>query len=206
MCSHGKVLYKFGTMNSGKSMHLLATAYNFQEHNIPFLVLKSEIDDRDGENVIHSRALGDRECVSIRKDANIYEIVATYTEISGEKLKWILVDESQFLTEEQVEELVAIADNMGINIICYGLRTDFRTRLFPASKRLFELADSVEEIKSSCYCGSKTIVNARINSERQIVTEGAQVEVGGDDRYVSLCRRCYFTKTGHKLYKNGEED
>ncbi len=206
MCGHGKVIYKFGTMNSGKSMHLLATAYNFQEHNIPFLVLKSEIDNRDGENVIHSRALGDRECVSIRKDANIYEIVATYTEISGEKLKWILVDESQFLTEEQVEELVAIADNMGINIICYGLRTDFRTRLFPASKRLFELADSVEEIKSSCYCGSKTIVNARINSERQIVTEGAQVEVGGDDRYVSLCRRCYFAKTGHKLYKKVEED
>ena len=171
MCNHGKVLFKYGTMNSGKSMHLLATAYNFQEHNIPFLVLKSEIDDRDGENVIHSRALGDRECVSIGKEANIYE-------------------------------LVAIADNMGINIICYGLRTDFKTRLFPASKRLFELADSVEEIKSSCYCGSKTIVNARVNSERQIVTEGAQVEVGGDDRYVSLCRRCYFTKIGHKLYKN----
>ena len=95
---------------------------------------------------------------------------------------------------------------MGINIICYGLRTDFKTRLFPASKRLFELADSVEEIKSSCYCGSKTIVNARVNSERQIVTEGAQVEVGGDDRYVSLCRRCYFTKIGHKLYKKEEEE
>lgn len=206
MCNHGKVLFKYGTMNSGKSMHLLATAYNFQEHNIPFLVLKSEIDDRDGENVIHSRALGDRECVSIGKEANIYELVATYTQISGEKLKWILVDEAQFLSEEQVEELVAIADNMGINIICYGLRTDFKTRLFPASKRLFELADSVEEIKSSCYCGSKTIVNARVNSERQIVTEGAQVEVGGDDRYVSLCRRCYFTKTKHKLYKKEEED
>lgn len=206
MCNHGKVLFKYGTMNSGKSMHLLATAYNFQEHNIPFLVLKSEIDDRDGENVIHSRALGDRECVSIGKEANIYELVATYTQISGEKLKWILVDEAQFLSEEQVEELVAIADNMGINIICYGLRTDFKTRLFPASKRLFELADSVEEIKSSCYCGSKTIVNARVNSERQIVTEGAQVEVGGDDRYVSLCRRCYFTKIGHKLYKKDEEE
>ncbi len=206
MCNHGKVLFKYGTMNSGKSMHLLATAYNFQEHNIPFLVLKSEIDDRDGENVIHSRALGDRECVSIGKEANIYELVATYTQISGEKLKWILVDEAQFLSEEQVEELVAIADNMGINIICYGLRTDFKTRLFPASKRLFELADSVEEIKSSCYCGSKTIVNARVNSERQIVTEGAQVEVGGDDRYVSLCRRCYFRKIGHKLYKKEEEE
>ncbi len=206
MCNHGKVLFKYGTINYGKSMHLLATAYNFQEHNIPFMVLKSEIDDRDGENVIHSRALGDRECVSIGKEANIYELVATYTQISGEKLKWILVDEAQFLSEEQVEELVAIADNMGINIICYGLRTDFKTRLFPASKRLFELADSVEEIKSSCYCGSKTIVNARVNSERQIVTEGAQVEVGGDDRYVSLCRRCYFTKIGHKLYKKEEEE
>ena len=195
MCNHGKVLFKYGTMNSGKSMHLLATAYNFQEHNIPFLVLKSEIDNRDGENVIHSRALGDRECVSISKEANIYELVATYSQISGEKLKWILVDEAQFLSEEQVEELVAIADNMGINIICYGLRTDFKTRLFPASKRLFELADSVEEIKSSCYCGSKTIVNARVNSERQIVTEGAQVEVGGEERYVAMCRKCYKEKT-----------
>jgi len=193
-------------MGSGKSLQLLATAYNFQEHGIPFLILKSEIDDRDGKNVIHSRALEDRECVGVSPDANIYEIVSTYTQISGEKLRWLLIDEAQFLSEAQVEELAAIADNMGINVICYGLRSDFRTRLFPASKRLFELADSVEEIKSSCYCGSKTIFNARVNSERQIVTEGAQVEVGGDDRYVSLCRRCYFTKTGHKLYKNGEED
>lgn len=193
-------------MGSGKSLQLLATAYNFQEHSIPFLVLKSEIDDRDGKNVIHSRALEDRECVGISPTANIYEIVSTYLQLSGEKLRWLLIDEAQFLTEEQVEQLAAIADNLGISVICYGLRTDFRSKLFPASKRLFELADSMEEIKSSCYCGSKTIVNARVNSEKKIVTEGNQVEVGGDDRYVSLCRKCYFEKSGHKLYQKDKEN
>ena len=117
-------------------------------------------------------------------------------------LKWILVDESQFLTEQQVEELAAIADNYGINVICYGLRTDFKTQLFPGSKRLFELADSIEEIKSSCYCNSKTSINARIDKNKKIVTDGEQIEVGGDDKYVSLCRKCYFEKTGNKYYNN----
>ena len=117
-------------------------------------------------------------------------------------LKWILIDECQFLTEKQVDELGAIADNFGINVLCYGLRTDFRTQLFPGSKRLFEIADSFEEIKSSCYCNSKTIFNARINKDGEIVTDGEQIEVGGDDRYVSLCRRCYFEKTHNPLYEN----
>lgn len=206
MFGRGKLLFKFGCMGSGKSMHLLATAYNFQEHSIPFLILKSEIDDRDGENVIHSRALGDRECVSISKDANLYELVYTYMQISGDKFKWLMVDEAQFLSEEQVEQLAAICDILGINVICYGLRTDFRSRLFPASKRLFELADSIEEIKSSCFCGSKTIMNARINSNKEIVTEGDQIEVGGDDRYISLCRKCYFEKAGHPLYRKKEQE
>ena len=117
-------------------------------------------------------------------------------------LKWILVDESQFLTEKQVEELAAVADNYGINVICYGLRTDFKTQLFPGSKRLFELADSIEEIKSSCYCNSKTSINARIDKNKKIVTDGEQIEVGGDDKYISLCRKCYFKKIGNKYYNN----
>lgn len=187
-------------------MQLLATAYNFQEHSIPFLILKSEIDDRDGENVIHSRALGDRECVSIGKDTNLYELVYTYMQISGDKLKWLMVDEAQFLSEEQVEQLAAICDMLGINVICYGLRTDFRSRLFPATKRLFELADSIEEIKSSCFCGSKTTINARVNANKEIVTDGDQIEVGGDDRYISLCRKCFFEKAGHPLYKKKEQE
>lgn len=201
---HGKILFKYGTMSSGKSLHLLATAYNFQQHSIPFLIFKSSIDNRDGENTIHSRALGDRECISILPTHNLYKIIANYLDIcffNGESnLKWILVDECQFLTEKQVEELAAIADNFGINIICYGLRTDFKTHLFPGSKRLFEIADSFEEIKSSCYCNSKTIFNARIDSDKNIVTDGEQIEIGGDNRYTSICRKCFFEKTKHPLY------
>jgi len=204
MCEHGRLKFLYGCMGSGKSLHLLATAHNFQEHSIPFIILKSKIDNRDGEDVIHSRAIGDRECVSLDTDENIYEIISEYLEqdvlYGGKGLKWILVDEAQFLSEKQVDELAALADVFGINVICYGLRTDFQTHLFPASKRLFEIADSFEEIKSSCYCNSKTIFNARLNKDKEIVTDGEQIEVGGDDRYVSLCRKCYYEKIENHLY------
>lgn len=191
-------------MGSGKSLHLLATAHNFQIHSIPFLIFKSELDDRDGENVIHSRALGNRECVSITKVDNLYKLVYRYmnNEVSGEEpIKWILVDEAQFLTAEQVDQLAAIVDRFGISVICYGLRTDFQTHLFEGSRRLFEVADTFEEIKSSCYCNHKTIFNARMNSDGKFVTDGEQVEIGGDDKYVSLCRKCYYEKVGNKLYQ-----
>lgn len=201
----GKILFKYGNMSSGKSLHLLATAHNFQQHSIPFLIFKSTIDDRDGKDVIHSRALGDRECIGISPSDNLYKIVGEYLEkcyIIGESsLKWILVDECQFLTEKQVEELAAIADKFGVNSICYGLRTDFKTRLFPGSKRLFEIADSFEEIKSSCFCNHKTIFNARIDSNKNFITDGEQIEIGGDNRYTSVCRKCYFEKTRHPLYE-----
>lgn len=194
-------------MGSGKSLHLLATAHNFQIHSIPFVIFKSEIDDRDGENVVHSRALGDRECVSVSKVDDLFKIICAYKEkevLGIGQIKWILVDEAQFLTTEQVDQLAAIVDVFGISVICYGLRTDFQTHLFEGSKRLFEVADTIEELKSSCYCNSKTIFNARINSRGEVVTDGEQVEIGGDDRYVSLCRKCYYEKTGNKLYNNQE--
>lgn len=208
MCNHGKIKFNYGAMGSGKSLHLIATAHNFKVHSIPFIVLKSKIDDRDGEDVVHSRAIGDIECVGISTNDNIFELVSNYLNADlfyGAKgLKWILIDECQFLTEKQVDELAAVADNFGTNVLCYGLRTDFKTQLFPGSKRLFEIADSFEEIKSSCYCNSKTIFNARINKDGEIVTDGEQIEVGGDDRYVSLCRKCYFEKTGNPLYKKND--
>lgn len=190
-------------MCSGKSLHLLATAHNFQEHGIPFLILKSKIDTRDGENVVHSRALGSKECITIDNEDNIFKIIDSYLQLTErmKSLKYILVDEAQFLTTEQVEELVAISDNMNIDVICYGLKTDFKTHLFPASKRLIELADKIEEIESICFCGNKTMFNARMNSNKEIITDGEQIEVGGDDKYVALCRNCYFKKTGNKYYK-----
>ena len=197
------LVFKFGTMASGKSLHLLATAHNFQEHGIPFLIFKSKIDTRDGENVVSSRALGTKECITIESYDNIYEMINCYSQISSDKpkVKYILVDEAQFLTPKQVEELAQITDNLGINVICYGLKTDFRTELFPASKRLLEIADEIEEIESICYCGRKTMFNARINSDKEIVIDGNQIEVGGDDRYVALCRKCYFDKINCKNKK-----
>ena len=104
---------------------------------------------------------------------------------------WILIDEAQFLTTAQVDQLARVVDDYGSNVVCYGLRTDFQTHLFEGSKRLFEIADTIDEIKSTCSCGRKTIVNARIDKEGNIVTDGDQVEIGGNDKYVALCRNCW---------------
>ena len=197
-------------MSAGKSLQLLATAYNFQERGIPYTIFKSEIDTRDGEGVIYSRALGSKSCTSISPDLNLFELVSNVCQkdemFFQPKVKWILVDEAQFLTPEQVDQLAAVADMLGINVMCFGLRTDFQTHLFPGSRRLFEVADDLIEIKSSCSCDTKTMFNARIDTEGNVVTEGAQVEVGGDERYLALCRKCYFEKTGNKMYKKRNED
>ena len=201
----GKLFFKYGCMGSGKSLQLLATAYNFQERGIPYTMFKSEIDTRDGNGVIYSRALGSKECVSISPGLNLYDLARNVLEqdevLFRPKVKWILVDEAQFLTPDQVDQLAAIADVFGVNIMCFGLRTDFQTHLFPGSKRLFEVADEVSEIKSSCSCDNKTIFNARIDKDGNVVTDGEQVEVGGDDRYLALCRKCYYEKTGNKMYR-----
>lgn len=113
---------------------------------------------------------------------------------SNIRLDWVLIDEAQFLTEAQINDLAGLVDSYHISIICYGLRTDSMTHLFEGSKRLFEIADTIEEIKSTCSCGRKTIVNARIDSDGEIVIGGNQIEVGGEDKYLSMCRKCYFDK------------
>ena len=182
-------------MNASKSTLLLTKAHSFEERGIPFLCLKSTIDDRDGEDVIKSRIGISRECVSVDPEDNIYEIIKSYiVEGSLQGLKkplWILVDECQFLTSKQVDQLSDIVDYMDINVMCYGLRTDFRTKLFEGSKRLMELSDNIEELKISCSCGRKAIVNARIDRNGNVVSDGEQILVGGNDSYVSLCRKCY---------------
>ena len=182
-------------MGSGKSLQLLATAHNFQEHGIPFLIFKSDIDTRDGEQVVKSRDGKNRECVSVSVSDNLYDIVGNLVACCDENLQWILVDEAQFLTSEQVDQLALIADSFGINVMRHGLRTDFQTHLFEGSKRLFEVADKIEEIKSSCYCGRKTVYNARIGSDGQVITDGQQIEVGGDEMYTALCRHCFRQRT-----------
>ena len=207
--NRGKIYFYHGPMASGKSLQILATAYNFQEKKIPFVIFKSEIDNRDGNEVIHSRALGDRECVGIKTTTNLYKLIVTMLNINNvtykPQLKWVLIDEAQFLTREQVDQLGAIADKFGVNVMCYGLRTDFKTNLFEGSKRLFEIADTIEEIKSSCECDNKCIFNARVDGNGDVVIDGEQIEIGGDDRYVSMCRKCYMEKIKHHLYVRNYE-
>lgn len=180
-------------MCSGKSMFLLAKAYNFEERGIPYRIYKSSIDTRDA-GVIHSRAIGDKECCIITPEESFFEKEDWY----NTDVKWLLVDEAQFLTEQQVNELAVIADECGIDVICYGLRTDFQTNLFPGSKRLFEIADTFEEIKSQCEDGNKNIFNARIDQNGRIVTDGEQVQVGAEDSYKSVSRKKYYRMISEK--------
>lgn len=192
-----KLFFYYGCMGSSKTLRLLTTAYNFEENDIPFICLKPSKDTREEGNIIKSRIGLERECLLIDDDVDIYEAIHEYTNIMeatcNKPLEWILIDECQFLTEEQVEQLTHIVDTLNVNVMCYGLRTDFQSRLFPASKRLFELADTIEEVKSRCKCGRKTSVNARFNAEGEMLIEGAQIQVG-DEEYRPLCRKCYMEK------------
>lgn len=180
-------------MGSAKTALLLTQAYNFEERGMPYRCMKPVVDTRDNKNVIHSRIGIERECSWIYADTNLYELVRDMAD-DEPRPQWILVDEAQFLSADQVDQLARVVDDFGINVVCYGLRTDFRTSLFEGSRRLLEIADTIDEVKSTCSCGRKTIVNARVNSAGEIITEGAVVEIGGNDRYVAVCRRCWRNK------------
>ncbi len=189
-------------MNAGKSAYLLMKAHSFLENNTPILCIKPVIDDRDGQDVIKSRIGISMECLSISSDDNIYGIINQYcSDLNGMDMptpKWILCDESQFLSGEQVEQLAMVVDNIDINVMCYGLRNDFTGHLFEGSKRLFELADNIEEMKLSCSCGRKAIINARIDEFGNLITSGEQIQIGGNEMYKPMCRKCYFEKLNEK--------
>lgn len=181
-------------MGSAKTAMLLTTAYNFEERHMDYICMKPVIDTRDGKNVIRSRIGIERDCVWIYNNTNLYDYVKKMYKKDGRLVDWFLIDEAQFLTAAQVDQLSRVVDDFGSNVICYGLRTDFKSHMFEGSRRLFEIADTIDEIKSTCNCGHKTIINARIDSQGNIVEEGAQVEIGGNDRYVAVCRKCWRNK------------
>lgn len=181
-------------MGSAKTALLLTNAYNFEERGIAHLCFKPVTDTREEKNLIRSRIGIERECKWIYPETDLYAEISNMNESGAELPEWILVDEAQFLSASHVDQLARIVDDFGCNIICYGLRTDFKTNLFEGSRRLFEVADSIDEVKSTCSCGGKTIVNARIDGKGRIITEGEQVEIGGNDRYIAVCRRCWTNK------------
>lgn len=203
-----KLYFYHGPMGSSKSARLLTTAYDFEEKGIQIMVLKPSLDTRDGEGIIRSRAGLERKCIMIDKEINLYKAIKAYKNVLAsqfETLKWVIIDECQFLTEEQVDQLSDVVDFLDVNVMCFGLRTDFQSHLFPGSKRLFELADDIEEIKSTCECGErKTSINARFDEDGEIVTEGSQVEIGGNDKYKAICRKCWKNKVRDKLLKENE--
>lgn len=191
MYRKGKLYFRYGTMGSAKTALLLTTAYNFEERHMDYMCLKPVVDTRESNNVIRSRIGIERQCRWIYANTNLYELARNLYRNDGRIVDWYLIDEAQFLTEQQVDQLSRVVDDFGSNVVCYGLRTDFQSHLFEGSRRLFEIADTIDEIKSTCNCGHKTIINARIDSAGNIVNEGAQVEIGGNDRYVAVCRKCW---------------
>ncbi len=204
-----KLYFIHAAMNSSKSAMLLIKAHSFEERNIPFLCLKPVIDDRDGQDVIKSRIGISRDCVSVDSSHDLYKFVESYisnVQLQGfEKPKWILVDECQFLSSDQVDQLADVVDNFDINVMCYGLRTDFMTKMFEGSKRLMEIADDISEIKSSCGCGRKAIVNARIDGDGNIIDTGEQIMIGGNEKYISLCRKCYRNALAKQRMRHSDE-
>ena len=185
-----KLYFKFGAMGCSKTAQALITKFNYEERNMKVLLLKPAIDDRDGANIVKSRIGLEKEAIAVREDENLFEKY----EKEHADCNVIIVDECQFLTPEQVDQLADIVIEKNIPVLCFGLSTDFTTHLFPGSKRLFEIAQSISEIKSVCNCGAKATVNARIDEKGKIVTEGSQVCIGGNDRYVAMCRKCYLKR------------
>ena len=183
-----KLYFKYGAMGSSKTAQALITKYNYEENDLKVWLIKPSADTRDGAQVLRSR-IGLEAIVDV-----IPPEVDIYARFLGKKIRScnvIIVDECQFLTETQIDQLRAIVDEHNIPVMCFGLRTDFQTRLFPGSRRLMEIADTIQEIKTICDCGAKATVNARIDGTGHIVTEGAQVVLGGNDSYIAMCHKCY---------------
>ena len=182
-----KLYFKYGAMGSSKTAKALITKYTYEENDMKVWLLKPSADTRDGVSILRSRIGLQAEVEIATPDTNVSE---RYVADHVNKCDAVIVDECQFLTPEQIDQLRRVVDDFNVPVMCFGLRTDFQTHLFPGSMRLMELADCIEEIKTMCDCGAKATVNARIN-DGYIVTEGAQVVLGGNDCYIAMCHRCY---------------
>ena len=184
-----KLYFKYGAMGSSKSAQALITRFNYLEQGMTVWLIKPSTDTRDGADVIRSR-------IGLSCAAQVItpeqDILAAYRDASAHDV--IIADEAQFFTPEQIDALRTLVDTDDIPVLCFGLRTDFQTHFFPGSRRLMELADSITEIKTVCACGSKATVNARIDAEGKIVTEGSQILLGGNDSYIAMCHRCWRKK------------
>ena len=184
-----KLYFKYGAMGSSKSAQALITQFNYEELGMKVWLIKPSIDDRDGKNIIRSRIGLQREAQVITPEENILETFAQIPDVDV-----IIADEAQFFTPAQIDQLRTIVDDEDLPVLCFGLRTDFLTHFFPGAMRLMELADSITEIKTVCACGRKATVNARIDENGRVVTEGGQILLGGNDSYIAMCHQCWKNK------------
>ena len=183
-----QLYYRYSTMNAGKSIELIKVAYNYEERGLKVMTLVPSIDDRYGKGKITSRIGLQRDALVISEKTNILEMFIA--ENSFGKVDCVLIDECQFLKKHHVEELIEIVDTFNTPVLAYGLKNDFRNELFEGSYYMLVYADKIEEIKTICWCGRKATMVARV-ADGKIVKQGEQIMVGGNDMYISLCRKHY---------------
>ena len=189
-----KLYFSYSAMNAGKSAILLQASHNYRERGMETFLLTAGIDKRAGRHVVSSRLGLTEQASGFYDDTDIGRLIKAANDKT--ELSCVLVDEAQFLTDVQVWQLCCIADDEGIPVMCYGLRTDFRGKLFPGSAALLALADDVREIRTICHCGRKATMVVRQDNAGKVITNGAQVEIGGNETYVSLCRVHWREKMG----------
>ena len=182
-----KLYFYYSSMNAGKSTSLLQSSYNYRERGMNTLVMAPELDDRYGVGQVTSRIGLESEATTFRPEDNLQDVVAAAN--AEEPLHCVLIDEAQFLTKEQVFQLTEVTDAMDIPVLAYGLRTDFRGEPFEGSKYLLAWSDNLKELKAICHCGTKATMVIRMDEFGNAVQDGAQIEIGGNDRYVSMCRK-----------------
>jgi len=187
-----KLYFKYGAMGSSKTAQALITKFNYEERGMKVWLIKPCLDTRDGQSIIKSRIGLFAECDTVADTDELFDrFISEKTENGRPIIDVIIADECQFLTAAHVDALRRIVDEYSLPILCFGLRTDFLCHLFTGSRRLFEIADSIAEIKTICECGAKATVNARLDEKMNVVTEGSQVLLGGNDRYVAMCHKCW---------------
>ena len=187
-----KLYFSYAAMNAGKSTMLLQASYNYQERGMRTVILIAAFDDRAGRGRISSRIGLESEAIAFERQDDLFALLSDLHQTS--EIACVFVDEAQFLTKEQVWQLARIADDLHVPVMTYGLRTDFQGKLFPGSMELLAIADEFREVRTICHCGRKATMVARLDGEGNIIREGAQVDVGGNEKYVSYCRRHWVEK------------
>ena len=182
-----KLYFYYSSMNAGKTTTLLQSSYNYRERGMNTLLLTPARDDRYGSAKITSRIGISADAFPFTETDNLFAVTTEVCERNA--LHCVMVDEAQFLSDGQVWQLSRVADDLRIPVMCYGLRTDFQGNLFPGSARLLAIADVIREIRTICHCGSKATMVVRQDEQGAVIREGAQIEIGGNERYISLCRR-----------------